>query len=627
MKIRTRITAVSIGVLVAVSIVLMALGQLMAGAAEDRYAQATLDGRQALWSQVVAREIDQMQAKTKALTRDRVIQKALRSGDAAAVKEQATTTQNTFAADHTLDRLQITDVQGRYLAAIPDGFTGTTRKDMVAAAAEETTQQRGVTVDDDGSLQAVLAFPLYARGKLKGVGVYSRNLQGIADAIHEMDGADVFLLTMDGRLSTTAADNQLSAREFAKLYRGTGEAPVQAVKVLQHDGRHLVRSVLPIHNPGGEQVAQLVSLQDQTETYAVQQTARYTGIAVVVVSLVGAAVGLFLYVRRSFRPLDRAVATLNDVAGGDLTGEVPEARGDDETARLASSLGAMVGELKGLVANINAAEGQLESALSELGDITQAGRQAMDEQSRETDQVATAVTQMTASIQEVARNAGEAAEAARQADGEAASGRETVADTVTAIGSLSTDMQSVGEAVTRLSTASADVSRMAGVIDGIAEQTNLLALNAAIEAARAGEQGRGFAVVADEVHTLATRTRESTVEIQSMLDELAGGTKAAVEAMERNQASAEETARRAEQARDALERITEAVTRINEMNLQIASAAEEQSTVAEAINTSVVSINDLSERAADSTRRTADASGRLAQMNGDLRQAVDRFRL
>ncbi|NHZ69797.1 MAG: methyl-accepting chemotaxis protein, partial [Thermotogales bacterium] len=259
--------------------------------------------------------------------------------------------------------------------------------------------------------------------------------------------------------------------------------------------------------------------------------------------------------------------------------------------------------------------------------VTSTTREGVQRQKSEIDQVATAMTEMAATVQEVARNAATAAGAARDANEEAGSGKRVVKETIQAINSLAGEVQSASDVINQLAADSEAIGGVLDVIRGIAEQTNLLALNAAIEAARAGEQGRGFAVVADEVRTLAQRTQTSTQEIQSMIEKVQSGARNAVNVMESGREQAAGSVSKAGEAGTSLETINSAVSAINDMNMQIASAAEEQSAVAEEINRNIVNIGIVADETADGSNKIANANEDLVRLGGQLQSIVSMFKV
>jgi len=340
-------------------------------------------------------------------------------------------------------------------------------------------------------------------------------------------------------------------------------------------------------------------------------------------------VGGFWFIARGIvGPLNDSIARVNGIAlgEGDLTQRLP-VQGQDEMAQLATAFNAFVERMQDLVRQVGAATEQLAAASNQLSITSGETSQQVLSQQSETDQVATAMNEMTATVQEVARNANEAARSAQQTDEEASAGREVVRQTIASIQSLAAGVEDGAAVIERLSADSAEIGQVLDVIRSIADQTNLLALNAAIEAARAGEQGRGFAVVADEVRTLASRTQSSTEEIQKMIERLQGNAGNAVAAMEKGRVQGRESVAQASRAGDSLEAITGAVASINDMNAQIASAAEEQSAVAEEINRNVINISQAVDQTARGSQQISSASETLARLAADLQGQLSRFKI
>ncbi|WP_372972495.1 methyl-accepting chemotaxis protein [Marinobacter sp.] len=282
--------------------------------------------------------------------------------------------------------------------------------------------------------------------------------------------------------------------------------------------------------------------------------------------------------------------------------------------------------LSDTMGRVRQASTQLAEAATELLDTAGNNREQIRLQSEEAQQMAAAVNQMAATVNEVAGFAGNAASATRTADEEVENGNRVVSDTAVAIGNLADTLEGATETVRQVSQDSANIESIIEVINGIAEQTNLLALNAAIEAARAGEQGRGFAVVADEVRSLATRTQDSTREIQEMIGKLQTGAGQAVSVMETSRELARETVAQTGEAQEALGRIRHEVGAINDMNAQIASGAEQQSAVAEEVNRNISRIHDATVETAAGSEQVASSSRELDTLADQLRQEVSFFR-
>lgn len=311
-------------------------------------------------------------------------------------------------------------------------------------------------------------------------------------------------------------------------------------------------------------------------------------------------------------------------ADGDLTSRV-KLNGRDELSEIGAAFNAMNAQFEMLIQQINGSTSQLAAAAEELAAISKESAENVDLQRLETDQVATAMNEMTATVQEVANNTNAAAGAAEQADQEAKNSKRVVGLTSQGITLLAGEIEKAADVIKRVDSDSQNIGSVLDVIRGIAEQTNLLALNAAIEAARAGEQGRGFAVVADEVRTLAGRTQQSTREIQDMIVTLQGGAREAVQVMEESRQHAQTSVEQARAAAGAIDVITEAVTIINRMNIQIATAAEQQRVTTEDMNRSITRIRDVAEQTAASAEQTTGASDELARLAIQLQNLVGRF--
>lgn len=330
---------------------------------------------------------------------------------------------------------------------------------------------------------------------------------------------------------------------------------------------------------------------------------------------------------RVTKPLADAVLALNDIANGDgdLTQRL-KVQSQDEIGQLASVFNRFVERIQSVVSQVGETSNHLFSAVDKLHHLSEHYDHQMQGHSRETDQVVTAVTEMSSTAQEVAASASNAATATSDAARESDAARGVVSGAINSINRLVGEVHTASGVIEQLAQETAKIGSVVEVIRGIAEQTNLLALNAAIEAARAGEQGRGFAVVADEVRSLAGRTQQSTKEINEMLQRLQGGVKQAVEVMQASEDRSQETVQEASHIASSLDSMVMAVSTINDMNIQIATAAEEQHAVSEEINKNLVAIqqivSELTSAAVESNSTTRD----LASTGDKLRKLVSQFR-
>jgi len=342
--------------------------------------------------------------------------------------------------------------------------------------------------------------------------------------------------------------------------------------------------------------------------------------------LLAATVISIFIVRSIVRPINRAVAAMRDIAegDGDLTRRL-DINGQDEISHLATAFNKFATIVQDMVQNVEQNTQRVRSEARRLTAVTEETSRGADFQQNETDQVVTATNELAATVQEVARAASQASDTASTADKVASNGRLVVGHTIESIDKLAGEVERAAAVIDRVEKDSESIGSVLDVIKGIAEQTNLLALNAAIEAARAGEQGRGFAVVADEVRTLASRTQQSTAEIQSMIERLQVSARDAVSVMKQSRGKAEETVQQAARAGTSLEEINHAVTQINQLNMQIASAAHEQSAVVEEINKKISNISGITDQTAAGAQQTASATNELNQLAEQLHNLVKKF--
>ncbi|SNC76328.1 methyl-accepting chemotaxis protein [Marinobacter sp. es.048] len=350
-------------------------------------------------------------------------------------------------------------------------------------------------------------------------------------------------------------------------------------------------------------------------------------IAVVTLIALLIAITLAWVLTRSITgPINEAVGIANKVASGDLTVNVQSQRGD-EFGQLLAAFGTMITNLRELIREIETGAASIASSSEELSTVTNQTSKGVADQQSQTDQVATAMNEMVSTVNEVARSAEAAFEAANQASEKSGHGEKAVRETLELVAELNKQSSNVMELLTGLQAETNNIGTVLDVIKSVAEQTNLLALNAAIEAARAGEQGRGFAVVADEVRSLAQRTQSSAAEIETLITNLVTSAETSVASMETGTKLAEQTLERAQLAGTSIQEMAEGVEEIRRHNSQIATAAEEQSSVAEEINQNVTLIRDVGDQSAASTEQVSAASEELARLAEGLNTQVARFKV
>jgi len=373
-----------------------------------------------------------------------------------------------------------------------------------------------------------------------------------------------------------------------------------------------------------EQLGDAAAQRSETIRADAQSTASFGPIIMILASVVVALFSLWLVNRRIIEPIRNLIEHIARLSQGKFAERVDASRAD-ELGRLAAAANVLRDFLADTFTRLQQSTSNLDSASGELNAIARLMANGAREQFSRTDQVATAMHEMSATAQEVSRHAAEAAQAADDADHSAQQGEAVMRGTIATITDMSNEIASTADVIRRLEGDSGRIGKVLEVIRGIADQTNLLVLNAAIEAARAGDAGRGFAVVADEVRTLAQRTAESTAEIHQIIDTVQTGASNAVRAIESGQARSEQGVGQVTEAGQMLQRITEAVEAIRDMNRQIATAAEEQTAVAEDISRNLTEITSIATTNQQNVERTEAASQNLHGLSAQLTEVTRRL--
>ena len=478
-----------------------------------------------------------------------------------------------------------------------------------------------------GELLITVAAPF--NGSSSGVMAGDIQLSVLADLVNSIDFFGLgygFIVSGSGKI-ISHPKKELLGKSLADAFP-QGDVKVGDLMVrTEADGDNVLATFVSVK--GVESIDwQIAIVIDEDKAYAPLRSFRNSAVLFAVIG-VFAVIGLLtVLLNQLMKPIIRLGDAMNDIAQGegDLTQRL-DVLGNDEFSNLATGFNGFSSKVQNLVSGIIGSIQMMAKVVDELKESASRTNLAVAEQRQETEMVATAVNETSSAAKEVAKNASLAAESAHDADKESGQVKLVVDDAVRSISGLSEQIGEASEVINALETDVGSIVSVLDVIRGIAEQTNLLALNAAIEAARAGEAGRGFAVVADEVRALASKTQDSTTEIQGMIDRLQSGSNKAVEVMEHSRTDGNSATEKARSAGDSLTKIMAEIGTISDMNAQIAAAAEEQTSVTEEISRSITSIADAAEASDRGTQETASISHQLQELAEDLRGKVGQFKV
>ncbi|MEJ2630748.1 MAG: methyl-accepting chemotaxis protein [Acidihalobacter sp.] len=512
-------------------------------------------------------------------------------------------------------------------AKLPAGYDPRTRSWYKQA---EQTQQAGFTqphVDASTGQVLISVVAPVTTGDYRGVVAADIPLSALDGMLKPLGiGQDGYAILVDKDGTILSAPQQDLFGKPIKTLLGTAAPLVAQTHFYGIDGKEWRVSFHPVEVAGTKWYLGLLTEQSVVDKPLI--TARWQVALVTLIGLALALVILYLSLRTLLQPVRMLLAALHDLASGeaDLTRRLT-AHTSDEFGEMAEAFNRFVERIHQSFGQVAGSTSQLAAAAEELSGTSEEVSRTVDRQQSETEQVATAMNEMSATVNEVAKNAADAARSAKEAQENTSDSAHLVEVNANNMRQLAGEIENASQIIDELRRGTESIDKVLEVINSISEQTNLLALNAAIEAARAGEHGRGFAVVADEVRTLARRTQDSTAEIQTMIESLQSGAQNAVHAIGQGRDRAHESAERASENSALLKATTEAVSRINDMNAMIASAAEEQSAVAEEINRNVANINQAGDESVQGVRQVATASDELARLAAQLQSLVGGFKI
>ncbi len=597
-------------------------GLLKTDNAQKSYNELAINGSQQLWDLIILNQFEQMSPNIKLITRDRNLKKAIAKDDLAVINENAGTAYNLLSGQELISSMKLTDRQGKILFDATDTSQLSKINALSLQAIEQKKNVTSITLNAKGQLQTELAFPITQRGKVIGAGAFTLTLDNAVAALKQRQNSQIYI-----------SDNNHQLLSFSNVDLNheleTLELPFTQSKhlILEHGENIFSVTILPLNNFKQELLGNIIMLTDKTQSFQSQQNINVTAISLLIIISIISVAFIFWFLGQSLNPLHSISKSLKAVSEGDLTVTIEQSTRNDEIAEIQQAIGNTVQKLHALISQITPVVSEVNDSSEVLTQAMQSNQDNITRQQQNIEQLQNATLGVETAIGNISQYSEQVTQRSQETDKALENGSQIIHQTINAIKKIAAQVEHSSTVINKLSSDTDSITSILDVIKSIAEQTNLLALNAAIEAARAGEQGRGFAVVADEVRSLAGKTQESTQEIEQTIEQLRASADSAVSEMTSSHKQVQNCVDLANKTEESLAIITPKMAEINQNNIEINHSISEQRNAIEGINQNISTISQLSENNVEKNSEAVSISENLKQLSDKLDALIEQFKV
>lgn len=591
---------------------------------EERFNTATSQGRALLWSSFIESDIQDFEEVVKKLTSNRKFKKALLKEDLKIIAEEAGQYFSFLFADNIVNRAYVFNINGKIIHSEGNNTSPMKQQDLsaIALALSKGKIIKGLDIDSDGKIMEVVSIPVTLRGKLLGGVIFLKKLQFLVTKFKNKANSEAFII--NNKKSVILTSNTELSQSISNSVNNISLAEQFFVQKIEDI--YWATSTHILQNANNEQIGTLVVTADYTESFTAVKNTKLIGMIVTVAAILLTMIAIFYLVRKLLMPLKSISSILKQVAKGDLRANIDVSH-NDEIGILQESARLMTEQLKNLLSNIRDITEHIANSAHTMNNSSKNGVLQSESQQKCASTIIKSVGEMTDKASDVRSHALEAADATVKIDSATQESSLIIDKSINNIYSVAKQINESSLVLKKLHNEANSISDFLGVIKSVAEQTNLLALNAAIEAARAGEAGRGFAVVADEVRSLSVRTQEAAEQIQVMTTKLQRQSTAATEIMKQSNDMTQSSVAQSVEAGDSLKIITGSIETIKDMNKCIAQKASEQCAMADGVNNGIEKIRVSSKNSTSSAQEIDTLSSNLDELAEKLKLVVSHFKI